>query len=96
MFRNSAFAIAFFAAVGLGMMVLWVCSARSFPTSYAMLTGCLFGGVALVFGVDLMDAVLWRARRLGAGVFIRPQAEGCVLTICRHTPLAWGAFAVFA
>lgn len=96
MFRNSIIAIVIFAAAGLGLLALWAGTARNFPTSYAMLTGFMFGGVALVVGLDLADAVLWRARRLGAGVFIRPQADGYILTICRYTPLAYAAFAVFA
>ena len=95
MFRNSAFAIIFFTAIGLGMFVLWASTASSLPTSYALLGGCMFGGVALVYGIDLVDAVLWRARRLGAGVFVRPQADGAILTICQYTPLAIGAYSVF-
>lgn len=95
MFRNSTFAIVCFALISAAMVTLWAGAMSGGPASYVLLGGCVFGGMAVVYGLDLLDAVVWRARRLGAGVFVRQQADGAILTICQYTPLAIGAYSVF-
>lgn len=99
-FRNSLFSIPFFAIASTLLFVLWWRAVSSFPVAsvpvtFALLGACMFGGTALVYGLDLLDAIWWRSQRLAAGVVVRPQAEGCVLTIAQYSPLAWAGVAVW-
>lgn len=55
----------------------------------------MFAGMALVFVTDAVDAIVWRGRRLAAGVVVRPQDRGAILHIPAYPSVAIGGFAVF-